>query len=224
MNLAERGAYRDLLDYHYAEGSIPADPKTLAGLLAVSQSELEAVWPTVSQKFKPHPSKPERLVNAKANEVIAETEAYRRQQSANGSKGGRPRKKKGSEPKPTRNPSLSFGKANQNHEEEELHIVRRSSNGAYPSWFEEFWSRYPSSKGSKKAAFEKACKALKSDKDIRLAMDYLNVRAAHIAALKTSGKFVENLPHVERYFSKGLWNERLEIQPEKGDGFRRAWE
>ncbi len=55
-------------------------------------------------------------------------------------------------------------------------------------------------------------------------MDYLDVRASHIASLKTSGKFVENLPHVERYFSKGLWNEPPEVQPQNGDGFKRAWE
>lgn len=85
-------------------------------------------------------------------------------------------------------------------------------------WFEEFWKLYPSNGGSKKAGLAQAKKVIKSDDDIRVAIDILNRKADHIRQMQGAGKWVASLPHVERYFSKGLWDspldqEELELQP-----------
>lgn len=53
MTPTERAIYRDLLDVCYQEGSIPSDERTLAGLAAVSITELRRAWPEVSKKFIP---------------------------------------------------------------------------------------------------------------------------------------------------------------------------
>ena len=47
MDLAARGVYRDLLDYHYQEGSIPAEPAVLARFLGVGMDEFGAAWKQV---------------------------------------------------------------------------------------------------------------------------------------------------------------------------------
>jgi uncharacterized protein YdaU (DUF1376 family) len=51
MRLAERGAYRELLDYQWEMGKLPADHERLARLLGVTIDEFEAIWPAISDKF-----------------------------------------------------------------------------------------------------------------------------------------------------------------------------
>ena len=101
---------------------------------------------------------------------------------------------------------------------------RPAKNGSYPAWFEDLWGAYPSRKGARKPAFKQAAKVIKSDGDLALASRYLAVRAGHIEQMEARGAFVENLPHVERYFSRGLWNQEPEIAAQDGDGFKRSWE
>lgn len=101
---------------------------------------------------------------------------------------------------------------------------QQGSEGSYPDWFARFWSLYPSVKGAKKAAFEKAMKAVKTPGDIELALDYLGIRAKHHAAMRASGAWVGALPHVERYFGKGLWSQEPEIPADGENNFRRSWE
>ena len=81
---------------------------------------------------------------------------------------------------------------------------------SYPSWFEEFWKAYPSNRGSKKAGLAQAKKVVKSDSDTREAIDILNRKAEHIRQMQAAGKWVASLPHVERYFRKGLWEQSLD--------------
>ena len=94
MSLAERGMYRDLLDWHYAEGSIPAEETKLRRRLAVTDEEFAAAWSAVSHKFEPCTEDPDRLINRRATDVMAETETFLRKQAENGEKGGRPKGKK----------------------------------------------------------------------------------------------------------------------------------
>ena len=101
MSAAERGVYRDLLDWHYVEGSIPADETKLRRRLAVTDEEFAAAWPGVSRKFEADPDNSDRLINRRAADVIAETEEFYRKQVENGKKGGRPKGKKN----PTHNPN-----------------------------------------------------------------------------------------------------------------------
>lgn len=53
LSLAERGAYRDLLDYQWELGALPVDKLKLARLLGVTPKEFDAVWPAIAMKFAP---------------------------------------------------------------------------------------------------------------------------------------------------------------------------
>lgn len=77
-------------------------------------------------------------------------------------------------------------------------------------WFKEFWKTYPSNRGSKKAGFAQAKKVIKSADEIRVAIDILNGKSKHIREMQSAGKWVASLPHVERYFRKGLWEQPLD--------------
>ena len=90
MSAAERGVFRDLLDYQYAEGSIPADEVALQRRCAVTTEEFQSTWPAVSKKFIPHPEEAGRLINERAAGVIAESQAISESQVEKGKKGGRP--------------------------------------------------------------------------------------------------------------------------------------
>ncbi len=85
-----------------------------------------------------------------------------------------------------------------------------SRRNSYPDWFEEFWKAYPSNRGSKKAGLAQAKKVVKSASDIREAIAILNRKAEHIRQMQSAGKWVASLPHVERYFRKGLWEQSLD--------------
>lgn len=52
LALAERGAYRELLDYQWEMGALPADPIRLARLLAITAAEFEPIWEAIRDKFE----------------------------------------------------------------------------------------------------------------------------------------------------------------------------
>lgn len=52
LALAERGAYRELLDYQWEMGVLPKDPARLARLLAVTVEEFAPIWSAISDKFE----------------------------------------------------------------------------------------------------------------------------------------------------------------------------
>ncbi len=51
MTLAERGAYRDLLDFQWEMGRLPLSVERLTGLLGVTPEEFIRVWPAIEEKF-----------------------------------------------------------------------------------------------------------------------------------------------------------------------------
>lgn len=53
MSLAERGAYRELLDYQWEMGALPNDEVRLARLLAITPEEFAPIWLTIRSKFEP---------------------------------------------------------------------------------------------------------------------------------------------------------------------------
>jgi uncharacterized protein YdaU (DUF1376 family) len=61
MTYEQRGIYRELLDQQWLEGSIPADPSSLAKILRISPAKFQKVWPLISSKFRPRSDS--RLVN-----------------------------------------------------------------------------------------------------------------------------------------------------------------
>lgn len=132
LTLAERGAYRDLLDLHYAEGSIPKNPWVLSGFLGVSLEEFNSVWPKVSQCFEPHPDNPDRLVNTHAIDLLSEQCKLQKRQSSNGSKGGRPRKQREAE---SENPWVSSGFSKKNPKEAEEEVEERKPPPTPPIQF-----------------------------------------------------------------------------------------
>lgn len=85
MTYEQEGVYRRLLDHQALHGGIPSDPKEIARLVPkVSQKRFLAIWPRIAIKFVLIEC---RLVNLKLERVKANTAAYRRHQSQNGSAG-----------------------------------------------------------------------------------------------------------------------------------------
>lgn len=52
LALAERGAYRELLDYQWEMGRLPKDPARLARLLGVTAEEFCPIWESIGDKFE----------------------------------------------------------------------------------------------------------------------------------------------------------------------------
>lgn len=73
MTAAERGIYRELLDWHYRDGSLPSDMSTLAKIAGVTLCELRRAWPKITGRFIERDG---RLFNERAEKVIDQLEDW----------------------------------------------------------------------------------------------------------------------------------------------------
>lgn len=74
MNLAERGLYRDLIDFAYEHGSIPSCRVQLMRISCTTRREFERAWPKVREQFEERDG---RLYNEKVTNIRNKLQAYR---------------------------------------------------------------------------------------------------------------------------------------------------
>lgn len=65
----EKGVYIDLLAHQHQDGDLPNDPKRLARMVGLSQSEFDAIWANLKCKFTENNN---RLVNRKLAKITTE--------------------------------------------------------------------------------------------------------------------------------------------------------
>lgn len=111
LSLAERGLYREMLDYCYLEGSVPTDPMQLSRITCCSVVDIKRHLPVVASLFT---LESDRFVHAKVNEVRAKLDSYHKQRAHAGAASGRSRRERSLnirstyvEPSPTPTPDPS---------------------------------------------------------------------------------------------------------------------
>lgn len=88
MNLEQEGAFFRLLRVHWREGSIPAEPESLALLCRTTGERFERhIWPRVAPCFSSVDELPGRLVNPRMHRDRQRLEAFKEERSASGRKG-----------------------------------------------------------------------------------------------------------------------------------------
>lgn len=95
LSLAERGLYRELLDYCYLEGSFPADESKIKLISSADGHEFARAWKSVRSLFE-LVSMPDgdRFVHSKVNEVRVKLFAYHEQKKHAGVKSGQTRRER----------------------------------------------------------------------------------------------------------------------------------
>lgn len=88
MNSAERGVYRELLDYVYQHGSLPADTVALARISGIPSREFKRSWPRVSQWFVKSGDRLQHFAADEVRSALLQSITRRRER---GVKGGRAR-------------------------------------------------------------------------------------------------------------------------------------
>ena len=91
LNLAERGLYRELLDYCYLEGSLPSDLGQLGLLCCCTVADFRKAWPAVEPLFERDGA---RLIHRKVNEVRLKLDSYHEQKRHAGAKSGQARRER----------------------------------------------------------------------------------------------------------------------------------
>lgn len=91
MSLQERGAYITLLCLCW-QNPLPSDVSRIARLCGVPLSMMRKLWPALSVCFRAHPSDPDLLIHPRLERERQKQADYKRRQSDNGHKGGRPKK------------------------------------------------------------------------------------------------------------------------------------
>jgi uncharacterized protein YdaU (DUF1376 family) len=104
MSLQERGAYITLLCLCWTEGTLPADTDRLARLCGVPHAAFRRIWPALEMCFRPDSDTEGRLIHPRLHRERQKQAEFKRRQSDNGKKGGRPPKQESQN-----NPSLSSG-------------------------------------------------------------------------------------------------------------------
>jgi hypothetical protein len=84
MTLAERGLYREMLDWQFEDGALPDDPVEIAAMVGAPVADVEACWPKVRAMFEVRGGV---LVNVPFQEKEAAYKAYRKRQSKSGKRG-----------------------------------------------------------------------------------------------------------------------------------------
>ena len=91
LTLEQRGAYRDLLDLQWIQGSIPSDIDDLARLLRTDSATMAAIWRAVGSFFAEVAGSPGRLANRRLERERENIESQRRKKSEAGKKGAESR-------------------------------------------------------------------------------------------------------------------------------------
>ena len=109
MTLEERGAYRQLLDFQWQDGSIPDSAPDIGRMLGgVRGKRLARIWAAVRPCFDPVPDAPGRLANARIAAERADADAYAAERAAAGRRGAAARW----DAPPTPQPAKPIGSAN----------------------------------------------------------------------------------------------------------------
>lgn len=89
LNLEERAAYRELLDFCYDERTLPTDERALARIVNCSDEEFQRVWLNVQKLFNETNG---RYRHPKVDQVLAKLDGYREQKRAAGRASGERRR------------------------------------------------------------------------------------------------------------------------------------
>lgn len=91
LNLEERGLYRELLDFHYSQGSLPDDDRKLLAIVGCTEKEFNRAWPAVRPHFV---ARDGRLEHPKVLQVLETLEGYREQRRQAGKLSGERRRER----------------------------------------------------------------------------------------------------------------------------------
>ncbi len=138
LSLAERGLYRELLDYCYAvDGSLPPEERLLVSIAATNPSEFRKAWKAVKNLFEVRDG---RYVHRKVDEVRPGLIEYHKNRAEAGKRGGLARTRQLSS-------SSASGSAKTQPEAEARPSRTRSRTTSEVGWlsdlFEEFAALYP---------------------------------------------------------------------------------
>lgn len=91
MSYTERGMYADLLAYCWLDNGLPTDIKLIASMLGVPLRRFQKIWSNGALR-ECFSERAGRLHNARLDRERNKQAEFRRRQSDNGARGGRPRK------------------------------------------------------------------------------------------------------------------------------------
>ena len=130
MSLAGRGAYLELLNMAWLEGSLPADPEALRAAVGASVEEWRDIWPTLAPCFVEAPGAPGRLVHPRLEVERQEQEERRERAARAGRASGEKRNtnKRGTDFKQKANETRTDGQREANGKP-----TRRQRNPNHPS-------------------------------------------------------------------------------------------
>ena len=102
FNVAELGAWLRLVCSCWVNGSIPDDPKRLAGLMHTSEEAGAELWLSISDRFAPHPTQEGRLVSRRLERERTEATEAREARVRGGLESARVRRERTGSAQPER--------------------------------------------------------------------------------------------------------------------------
>lgn len=91
MSMTERGVYITLISKYWLAGDLPSDLRELAGMVRMKPEKFERMW-TIGKLHLCFQERGGRLIQPRLEAERRKQGEYRRRQTENGAKGGRPKK------------------------------------------------------------------------------------------------------------------------------------
>lgn len=204
LSEAEEGLFHRMLRRSWMNESIPSDLKELRHICRTSLNRLKKAWVKIEPLWKPHPSRPGRLINLKQESERDYRVTIRKQNQLAGIESAKSRKLKTitstsvGVPLNTRSTSLPFPSLPLLKESSS---TQHSANSVYTDEFEKFWKIYPRKKGKGKA-FEQWQK--NGHPGVDRIITVLELAKQHPDWLRDGGQFI---PHPATWLSQKRWDD-----------------
>lgn len=218
MTLEEEGAYIRLLAYSWQDGFIPADLCELSRMCKVTPRKMAALWDRLRDCFMPLTEDPDKLVNARLEQVRAGHREYSSAQSmrahmrwhpnGNGSAhaGGMPGKKLGNalQSPVSSTPIVPIGGIGGCWCGGE-HLVTEPRTETYSPDFEIVWTAYPKHAG--KGAAWKAWQKHRPSRGLQdIILQAIGQARKSKEWTEENGKFI---PHLATWLNQRRWDDEL---------------
>lgn len=213
MSMTERGIYITLLCACWMDGSLPADMKSLARMVGMKETQFAKLWPhNIARCFYEDAG---RLVNGRIEVERRKQAEFRRRQTDNGTKGGRPRKGLGFSGE-----TQTKARANREREEDVLQVASSSSEGSLrgtppmDTWARELVSQYPAQGRCGWNLVERPLFDALAGQGVDVTVAWGNITAA-LERHKRSHQWrvKQMIPRLDKWLREGLYLQELPEAP-----------
>lgn len=211
LSIDEDCLYRRLLDIHWRDGHIPADPEKIRALARFPDDKFECAWPTIRPFFNKRGGRQNTLVNDRMKSLLDRLSRDLRQKS-NAGKARWNKELQANEKRPLCDPDPDPDPEEEKKEEEPLsvsspHAKSQPRNQRFAEW----WACYPKKTG------RKPCEAIWIRRQLDSQAERL-IADTRDRVVRDVGWLDGFVPNPSTYLNQDRWEDDVKTTRSNGNG------